>query len=240
MIEIYKDIPNFVGYQVSNMGNIKSYKQDKGGKILKTIVGSRGYPLINLMKGGEMFQLSVHRLVAESFVENSKNLPFVNHIDLNKENNSVENLEWVSGRENVTHYFNSTDKISKYTGVYYQKGKFCAQIHVNTKRLSLGSYDTAEEAIDAYLTGLSIFDDIGFEALLEYKSEVEDKFSSKFKCVSFDKSRGKWKASIKLNGKTVLNKRYESELLAIEAVIEVYNTNNIPLHYSHKKFLGLI
>ena len=58
--------------------------------------------------------------------------------------------------------------------------------------------------------------------------------------MSFDKSRGKWKASIKLNGKTVLNKKYESELLAIEAVIEAYNTNNITLHYSHKKFLGLI
>ena len=57
MIEIYKDIPNFVGYQVSNMGNIKSYKQDKGGKILKTIVGSRGYPLINLMKGNASLPL---------------------------------------------------------------------------------------------------------------------------------------------------------------------------------------
>ena len=129
--EEYKEIPNFKGYAVSNMGNIKSYKRGKKeGVILKTIIGSRGYPLINLMKDSKMYQFSVHRLVAESFIDNPNNLPFVNHIDLDKTNNNISNLEWVSGRENVTHYYNSVDTTCKYTGVYKQKGRFVVQIRM--------------------------------------------------------------------------------------------------------------
>ena len=93
MEEIYKQIPDFYGYTVSNMGNIKSYRRSTSGVVLKTIVGSRGYPLINLMRESKMFQFSVHRLVAESFIANPSNLPFVNHIDLDKKNNRVNNLE---------------------------------------------------------------------------------------------------------------------------------------------------
>jgi hypothetical protein len=237
MEELYKQIPNFDGYEVSNMGNVKSYRVGKKGKVLKTIVGSRGYPLINLMKDSKMYQFTVHRLVAESFVDNPKNLPFVNHIDLDKENNRADNLEWVSGRENVTHYYNSVDTTCKYTGVYKQNGRFVVQIHINKERLSLGSYGDEEEARDVYIKGLEIFNKYGVDGILAYKNEVENKFSSQFKGVSFDKSRNKWTGSILFNGKKLLGKRFDSEVLAVEAVIKVYIDNNIPLHYSHKKYL---
>jgi len=237
MEELYKQVPNFDGYEVSNMGNIKSYKAGKRGIVLKTIIGSRGYPLINLMKDSKMRQFLVHRLVAENFIDNPNNLPFVNHIDLDKTNNNVTNLEWVSGRENVTHYYNSVDTTCKYTGVYKQSGRFVVQIHINKERLSLGSYGDEDEARDVYIKGLEVFNELGVEGILTYKNKVENKFTSKYKGISFDKSRNKWVASIFFNGRKILGKRYNTEELAVESLIKVYLDNSIPLHYSHKKYL---
>ena len=121
--------------------------------------------------------------------------------------------------------------------MYNQGGRFVVQIHVNKERLSLGSYGSEEEARDIYIRGLEIFNDFGAEGIMAYKSKVEDKFSSQFKCVSFDKYRNKWIGSVFFQGKRIFGKRFSSEILALEAVIEVYTSNNLPLHYSHKKYL---
>ena len=235
--ENYKEIEGFPKYGVFTDGTIISFKYSKQGSLIKPILGSRGYFLVNLMQGNLMVQMLVHRIVALTYIDNPNNMPFVNHKDLNKLNNNVGNLEWVSGRENVTHYYNSINTSSKYTGVYNQNGKFIVQIHVNKDRLSLGSYSNEEDARDVYIEGLRIFNESGIAAILEYKSKVENKFSSKFKCVSFDKSRNKWIGSVFHNGKKLFGKRYDTEYLAVDAVIKTYLENNIPLHYSHKKYL---
>lgn len=99
--EEWKDVIDYLDlYQVSNLGRIKSMKT---GRILKNIRNIEGYLTINLFKDGEGTNLRVHRLVAQAFIPNPENKPEVNHIDENKTNNRVDNLEWVTRGENNTH-----------------------------------------------------------------------------------------------------------------------------------------
>lgn len=102
-MEIWKDIVSYDGYQVSSLGNVKSFKRYPEGKILAPQVSHKGYLLVALFKDGKHKTLSVARLVAQSFVPNPDGLPQVNHIDGNKLNNCVENLEWVTNAENMQH-----------------------------------------------------------------------------------------------------------------------------------------
>ena len=99
--ELWKEVEGFSGYYVSNIGRIKSFQLSKDGKILKTPVDKRGYKQVNLTRNGEHHHLKVHRLVAIAFIDNPDNKPFVNHMDEDKTNNSVGNLDWVTPIENV-------------------------------------------------------------------------------------------------------------------------------------------
>jgi hypothetical protein len=103
--EIWKDIPGWEGvYQISNMGRIKSFKQTSNGKILSLVNRNGDYFSVVLQRVGKKRQsVRVHRLVAEAFIPNPDNLPEVNHIDGNKQNNRAENLEWCSRSHNVIH-----------------------------------------------------------------------------------------------------------------------------------------
>ena len=108
--EIWKDIEGYEGlYQVSNLGRVKRMRFiNKNTNIEKERIKSQkirkdGYLEVALYKNGKGKYIQVHRLVAKSFIPNPKKLPQVNHIDGNKENNCVDNLEWVTNKENVTH-----------------------------------------------------------------------------------------------------------------------------------------
>ena len=99
--EVWRNIKDYEGlYQVSSWGRIKRVTT---GRILKTILGKDGYLQINLCKNGIQKRYKVHRLVAQAFIPNPQNKPQVNHIDEDKENNYVENLEWVTNQENMLH-----------------------------------------------------------------------------------------------------------------------------------------
>lgn len=103
MKEIYKDIPGYEGkYQVSNLGNVRSlnYQNTKKIKILCPVNHHGGYQIIHL--GTSKIKM-VHTLVAEAFIENPEGKKYVNHIDGNKHNNKVSNLEWVTSKENMNH-----------------------------------------------------------------------------------------------------------------------------------------
>lgn len=103
-MEIWVDIRGFEGiYQVSSLGNIKSFKKVNGGKILSNKNSKGGYLSIILCKGDKRRCTRVHRLVAESFIPNPYKKPQINHIDGNKQNNNVNNLEWATRRENMAH-----------------------------------------------------------------------------------------------------------------------------------------
>jgi len=80
------------GYLIDNLGNIFSTKSNK--YLTKQI--KRGYICVNLSINGKTVTKSIHRLLAKAFIPNPNNYPCVNHIDENKLNNSVTNLEWCS------------------------------------------------------------------------------------------------------------------------------------------------
>lgn len=94
-------------YMVSNYGRIYSIPNDnKVGGILKHHVDKKsGYHFIILSKNHKKFNTSVHRLVAIAFIPNPDNKPTVNHIDGNKDNNNVDNLEWATYKEQLMHSF---------------------------------------------------------------------------------------------------------------------------------------
>jgi hypothetical protein len=167
MIEEWKDIIGYEGYyQISNLGRVKSFERKvtrilmggekttriKKEQIIKNLITRGGYYRVNLVVN-KTRKYYVHRLVAIHFIYNPLNKPFVNHLDGNKLNNSIENLEWVSQRENVCHYTKNKKSSSKYVGVYRNQyknyDKWCARISHNGKSISLGYFHIEEEAYQA-------------------------------------------------------------------------------------------
>lgn len=112
MQEVWKDIPEYEGlYQVSNKGRVRSLDHEtfngkyvcnyKGKERIQSV--AHGYYAVTLCKRGVQHFHFVHRLVASAFLPNPQKLPDVNHIDANKLNNCVSNLEWCTPLENNRH-----------------------------------------------------------------------------------------------------------------------------------------
>lgn len=105
MEEIWKDIKDYEGlYQISNLGNIISFHHKKP-KILHQSITHCGYKQVDLYKNKKRKKIGVHILVAQAFVLGWFKGAEVNHKDLNKTNNYVDNLEWVTRNENQKHQY---------------------------------------------------------------------------------------------------------------------------------------
>ena len=115
--EIWKDIKDFKGlYQISNYGRVKSLgnkSNHKREKILKANLSNKNYYKICLNKNNIRKTFTVHRLVAETFIENVFLKKEINHIDGNKHNNRIDNLEWVTRKENQIHAYKNKLQIAK-------------------------------------------------------------------------------------------------------------------------------
>ena len=114
--EIWKDIPGYSCYQASNLGNIRN----KNGHILKATANSKGYLNVCLRKDGESRTIKVHRLVYEAFNGPIPEGMQVNHIDENKQNNTLSNLNLMSPSEN-TNWGSRNDRVCKMFGKWVIK-----------------------------------------------------------------------------------------------------------------------
>ena len=122
--EIWKDVVGYEGlYQVSNIGRIKSLQKTFIGSLGRPItyavkimkpVNNQGYKALTLRKNKIRKTLKIHRLVAQAFIPNPENKPDVNHKDLNRSNNHVDNLEWCTRSENSIHVLQKTHYMYKY------------------------------------------------------------------------------------------------------------------------------
>ena len=98
---IRRAVKGFEGmYEVTSSGLVISVRKHM---LLKPKIDRYGYPVVTLFGRNRPRYVPIHRLVAEAFIPNPENKPAVNHIDENKLNNSVENLEWVTVKENDNH-----------------------------------------------------------------------------------------------------------------------------------------
>ena len=103
-MEEYRQIKDFENYEISNYGNVRNKKTKR---ILKSNCVGKGYLAVQLSKNSTRKSFQIHRLIALEFIPNSdpENKTQVNHIDGNKLNNNIDNLEWVTPSENIVHAY---------------------------------------------------------------------------------------------------------------------------------------
>lgn len=94
-------------YEVSNTGRVRNTNFNKSGatKEMSYFTAHNGYKMVGIMVLGRQKSYGVHRLVAQAFVPNPRGLPFVNHMNGDKTDNRVENLEWITNKDNQLHGF---------------------------------------------------------------------------------------------------------------------------------------
>lgn len=163
MEDVWKPIPGYEGfYEASSFGNIKSlsrlvkvknHLQNVREVILRQCSGKGGYLVVNLCLNGGQRSFQVHQLIAMAFHGHipCKHDLVVNHIDRNKTNNSADNLNIITQRENS---FDIKGVVSsKYNGVYFSAAdkKWKSKIHFNKKSHHLGFFKDELSAYSAYL-----------------------------------------------------------------------------------------
>ena len=153
-IELWKDIPNFKNYQVSNLGNVRSlnYRQTGKTKVLMKYINNRNRYTLNLYKEGKRYSnRNISVLVAQAFLNHKPtgNKLVVDHINNISTNDKLYNLQIITHRENVT-----KDKKTKcgYTGVYKTTDGYAyfSEIRIKGKRKYLGRFKSPQEASQAY------------------------------------------------------------------------------------------
>lgn len=145
-METWKDVVGYEGiYKVSNLGNVKSLYFTKE-KILKNLLGTSGYYNVNLYKNKKGIPVLVHRIVFEAFYNMKSNRKLViDHIDSNKLNNNISNLQLVTNR------FNSSKEKSNKSGhnnIYLNNKKYLIRLRINNKKYSIKTCESIEEAIN--------------------------------------------------------------------------------------------
>ena len=137
--------PNYIIYEDG-----KVWSKIGKGRFLKPSANSDDYLYVILCNDGIQKLKKIHRLIALHYISNPENKPEVDHIDRDRQNNNIDNLRWATRSEN-----NSNKEIwgaIKFKGVCKSKGgiKFAAQTTINGKKKHIGTYNTAEEASEAY------------------------------------------------------------------------------------------
>lgn len=145
MIETFKDIDNYPGYQISNYGNVKSMKYSIP-RILKPATGMKGYLYVNICDYDKKYKKHyIHRLVASSFIRVMIKGEQIDHKDSDKLNNKLNNLDIVDNRINQLR-----NKRAILPGVSKLGNRWRSRVQLNKKIIPIGTFDTPEEAHEAY------------------------------------------------------------------------------------------
>lgn len=159
MEEEWKIIPGYEDYMVSNIGSVKSLKHGKE-RILKPRKSSKGYLRVTLCNVSQK-TIFIHQLVAMAFLGHKLNgyTNIIDHINNNRLDNRVENLQITTNRENCSK--DRKNKTSIYTGVHFHKQskKWASHIWIVNEQVHLGYFDNEIEAYNAYLTKLNEIDE---------------------------------------------------------------------------------
>ena len=148
--EEFKLITDYENYSISSYGRVRN---DTTGLILKAGNDGHGYNYVVLYNDNNKKKMTVHKLVANAFIDNPDNKPCIDHIDNDKLNNKVTNLRYATHIENNQNRSMRKDNTSGIKGVTFIKryNKWQAQIKINGKNIYLGSFDNKDEAIKARL-----------------------------------------------------------------------------------------
>ena len=154
-MEVWKDVLGNSKYQISSLGRVRSMNYNRTGlvKVMRPSAGKGCYQNIKLRYNNKYKTKYIHHLVAESFLGHNPSGHYivVDHINGDTEDNRLSNLRIVTQHENVL-----SSKLvggsSKYPGVdwHRQSKKWRARIQINGARMTIGMYDSEEEAKDAY------------------------------------------------------------------------------------------
>ena len=150
--EVWRELPGYSNYMVSDRGNVKSLdRRGWKGRVLKQMINSK-YKRVGLSKDGIERGFHVHQLVAMSFLGHTSGgyELVVDHIDGNKMNNNLINLQVITNRENCTK--DKKGGSSQYIGVSWHKrrSKWIARISINRKSKFLGYFTNEIDASNAY------------------------------------------------------------------------------------------
>lgn len=144
--EIWKDVPGYAGrYQVSDQGRVRSIGT---GRVLSPNLMNHGYVCVHLYSGGKRTRVvkTIHQLVAQAFLPNPHQYIEVNHKNFSRHDNRVENLEWVTRRQNVAHALAAGRRV--------RPEKRVRGIHIRTKNVvTFDSQIDAEKTLRGKQTG---------------------------------------------------------------------------------------
>jgi hypothetical protein len=211
-MEIWKDVPSYEGcYQVSNLGNVRSVdrigRDGRGlrGKNLKKDRSTNGYLQVNLYHPLKHPRtLGIHRLVAWSFIGEQGDKVHVHHIDSNKENNQIDNLTYLTHRENTSLQLRNL-KNGLPTGVSKTQRGYAATLRCprTGKKYRVGTFKTIAEASDKYKEALRL----GVEYV---RSKCLRKKTSKYEGVRVN-AAGNYQAYLRIDGKFINVGTYQTE-----------------------------
>ena len=212
-------IKDYENYSIDELGNITNTNT---GKLLKPN-NRKGYLYISLNKKNKTKHTALHRLLYQAF--KGKLLPdmVIDHIDNNTLNNSLDNLQQITQRENSSKDKYRYSNTSNYIGVYKETNRkgYRAEITFAKKQYVIGSFNTELDAHKAYQDVLSNFNHIN-----NYK-QIKTK-STPYKGVYYDKQRNNYRAEITVNKIRYRIGRHNTPEQAIFAIRQYTTLNNIP------------
>jgi len=212
-------------YEISDAGMVRSLKNYNNVKkrILRTYFDGGGYKVVDLSIHGNQKRHKIHHLVYDAFGDGERNghKLQVDHIDGNKTNNCIGNLQLLSNRENSVKYYNGQESTSKHIGVSWSqnRGKWLSRIVIDGKTVHLGYFSDEIKASAAYQDALRMFEKTAEVVVV---TPAMKRKKSKYRGVSWEKSNGKWRARLCVKYKSISLGLFDKEIdahLAYEQAI---------------------